>query len=139
MWLLSDLDDARGVEIGELTELRHVARRWSLLVLNSNHWAVKLHRYGLLGVRSSIEILGNSLGRARKVAHKGLGDRLSCLLKVHSLSLLGLEAVWLYALLGRTCQVRLALDHLHALLQVADAVDDLGVRLREVGVHGLGD
>ena len=73
------------------------------------------------------------------MAHKRLSDRLSCLLKVHSLSLLGLEAVLRYALVGCTCEFRLALDHLHALLQVADAVYDLGVRLREVWVHGLGD
>ena len=138
LWLLSDLDDARGIEIGELTQLRHAARHCGLLVLNANHWAVKLHRYGLLGVRSICEILGDSLGRARKVAHKRLGDRLSCLRKVQSLSLLRLE-VRLYTLAGYTCHVGLALDHVHALLQIADAVDDLGVRLSEVGVHGLSD
>ncbi len=64
LWLLSDLDDARGVEIGELTQLGNAARRCGLLVPNSNAWAVKLHRYGLLRVGSDIEILGDSLGRA---------------------------------------------------------------------------
>ncbi len=78
--------------MGELTQLRHVARRCGLLVLDANHWAVKLHRYGQ-GIRCSIEILGDSLGRARKMAHDRFGDCLSCLRKVHSLSLLWLEIV----------------------------------------------
>ncbi|MCP4666279.1 MAG: hypothetical protein GY849_07920 [Deltaproteobacteria bacterium] len=73
------------------------------------------------------------------MAGERLGDGLTCLLKIQSLSLLWLEDVLLYFLVGGTCKVGLVLDHVHALLQIANAVNDLGVRLGEVGVHCLSD